>query len=79
MSPTIRYWREARPPVLPASISSARRNRPGSLDLVAELISDDLIDHIVQPGLDGKGQARNRNHVAMTRAMYSDFRSELDP
>lgn len=50
----------------------------GCLDLVPVLISDDLVDHIEQPGLEGRGQERYRNHVQMTRAMYSDFRNELD-
>jgi predicted ester cyclase len=50
----------------------------GRLDLIPELISDHLIDHIDQPGLEGEGQQRYRNHVEMTRAMYSDFRNELD-
>jgi predicted ester cyclase len=50
----------------------------GRLDLISELIGADLIDHIEMPGLEGKGQERYRNHVQMTRAMFSDFRNELD-
>jgi predicted ester cyclase len=50
----------------------------GRLDLIPELISDDLIDHIEAPGLEGKGQERYRSHVEMSKAAYSDFRNELD-
>jgi len=50
----------------------------GRIDLIPELISDALIDHIEMPGLEGKGQVRYRNHVEMTRGMFSDFRNELD-
>jgi len=50
----------------------------GRLDLVPELISEDLIDHMEVPGLGGKGQDRYRSHVEMTKAVYSDFRNELD-
>jgi len=50
----------------------------GRLDVILELISDDLVDHIEMPGLEGSGQARYRNHVEMTKAAFSDFRNELD-
>jgi predicted ester cyclase len=50
----------------------------GRLDLVPELISDDLIDHVEVPGLEGTGRERYRNHVEMSKVWYSDFRNELD-
>jgi predicted ester cyclase len=50
----------------------------GRLELIAELISDRLIDHIEVPGLEGTGQDRYRNHVQMMRSAYPDFRNELD-
>jgi predicted ester cyclase len=50
----------------------------GHIDLIPELISDELIDHIEVPGLEGTGQSRYRQHVEMSRTTYSDFRNELD-
>jgi predicted ester cyclase len=50
----------------------------GRIELIPDLISDALIDHIEMPGLEGMGQDRYRNHVEMTRAMFSNFRNELD-
>jgi predicted ester cyclase len=50
----------------------------GRLDLVADLISEGFIDHMDAPGLEGTGSARYRSHVETTRAMFSDFRNELD-
>ena len=38
----------------------------GRTDLIPELISDTLIDHIEMPGLEGNGQERYRSHVEIT-------------
>jgi len=50
----------------------------GRVELVEDLIRDDFVDHIDVPGLEGCGPARYRSHVETTRAMFSDFRNELD-
>ena len=50
----------------------------GRVELVEDLIGEDFVDHVDVPGLEGSGPARYRSHVETTRAMFSDFRNELD-
>jgi predicted ester cyclase len=48
------------------------------LELIDELVSEDFVDHIEAPGLEGTGRERYRSHVAMTLAWFSDFQNVLE-
>jgi predicted ester cyclase len=49
----------------------------GRLDLIDELISDDLLDHIDQSGLEGSGPERYRASVTTLRTAFPDYREEI--
>jgi predicted ester cyclase len=49
----------------------------GRLDLIDELISDDLIDHIEVSGLEGTGPERYRGSVTALRTAFPDYREEI--
>jgi predicted ester cyclase len=51
----------------------------GRLDLIDELVSDVLIDHVDLPGLEkATGRARYRASVELTRVGFPDYRNPLD-
>lgn len=47
-------------------------------ELVDELISDDLIDHIEMPGLEGTGRARYLASAALMHTAFSDYHEEIE-
>jgi predicted ester cyclase len=47
-------------------------------ELVDELISDDLIDHIAMPGLEGTGRARYLASVGLVHTGFSDYHEEIE-
>ena len=47
-------------------------------ELVDELISEDFVDHIEMPGLDGTGRARYLTSVRLTHDGFSDYREEIE-
>ena len=49
----------------------------GRLDLIDELISDDLVDHIDESGLEGTGPERYRASVTALRTAFPDYREEI--
>jgi len=49
----------------------------GRLDLIDELISDDLVDHIEESGLEGTGPERYRASVTALRTAFPDYREEI--
>ena len=48
------------------------------LELVDELISEDLIDHVEIPGLEGTGRTRYLAWVNFSHAGFSDRREEIE-
>ena len=50
----------------------------GRLDLIDEYIAEDLIDHIEDPTLQGKGRERYRETAMRMRTAFPDFRNPLD-
>jgi predicted ester cyclase len=50
----------------------------GRLDLIDQYIAENLIDHIEDPTLKGKGRERYRETAVRTRAAFPDFRNPLD-
>jgi hypothetical protein len=44
----------------------------GRIDLVDELIAEDLVDHIDDPGLEGTGRERYRANALMIRKAFPD-------
>lgn len=49
----------------------------GRLALVDQLISEDFVDHIDVPGLQGTGRDRYRASVRMMRDAFPDYREEI--
>ncbi len=49
----------------------------GRLDLCDELISEDFIDHVEMPGLEGTGRERYRASVKQIRDAFPDYREEI--
>jgi predicted ester cyclase len=49
----------------------------GRLDLIDELISNDFVDHVEIPGLEGVGRERYRNSVQSVRTAFPDYREEI--
>jgi len=48
------------------------------LELVDELISEDLVDHVDIPGLEGTGRARYLASVELNHSGFSDRREEIE-
>lgn len=49
----------------------------GRLELIDELISNDLIDHVDTSGLTGTGPERYRTQVIALRSAFPDYREEI--
>ncbi len=49
----------------------------GRLDLIDELISEDLVDHIDQSDLEGTGPERYRASVTALRTAFPDYREKI--
>jgi predicted ester cyclase len=47
-------------------------------ELVNELISDDLIDHVEMPGLEGTGRARYLASLGLVHDGFSDYHEEIE-
>ena len=47
-------------------------------ELVDELISEDIIDHVEMPGLDGTGRARYRASVGLVHNGFSDYHEAIE-
>jgi predicted ester cyclase len=47
-------------------------------ELVDELISEDFVDHVEMPGLEGIGRARYLASVEFNHAAYSDYHEEIE-
>jgi predicted ester cyclase len=45
---------------------------------IDELISEDLVDHIEMPGLEGTGRARYRASVRLMHNAFSDYHEEIE-
>jgi predicted ester cyclase len=45
---------------------------------IDELISEDLVDHIEMPGLEGTGRARYRTSVWLMHNAFSDYHEEIE-
>jgi predicted ester cyclase len=45
---------------------------------IDELISEDLVDHIEMPGLEGTGRARYRTSVRLMHNAFSDYHEEIE-
>jgi predicted ester cyclase len=49
----------------------------GHLELIDELISEDLVDHIDASSFEGTGPERYRNQVTALRGAFPDYREEI--
>ena len=47
-------------------------------ELVDELISDDFVDHVELPGLEGTGRARYLASVRIVHNAFSDYNEEIE-
>jgi predicted ester cyclase len=49
----------------------------GRIDLVDQFVSEDFVDHIDFPGLDGTGRSRYRASLSAIRTAFPDYREEI--
>jgi predicted ester cyclase len=49
----------------------------GRLELIDELISEDIVDHIRMPGTDGTGREHYRATVLAIRGAFPDYHEEI--
>ena len=47
-------------------------------EFVDELVSEDFVDHVEMPGLDGTGRARYLASVQLTHRGFSDYHEEIE-
>jgi len=47
-------------------------------ELIDELISENLVDHVEMPGLDGTGRARYLASARLTHGAFSDYYEEIE-
>jgi steroid delta-isomerase-like uncharacterized protein len=47
-------------------------------DLIEELISEDLVDHVEVPGLEGTGRARYLASVRVMHNAFSDYHEQIE-
>jgi predicted ester cyclase len=47
-------------------------------ELVDELISEDFVDHVEMPGLEGSGRPRYLTSVRLTHNGFSDYHEEIE-
>lgn len=49
----------------------------GHLELIDELVSEDFVDHIEFPGIEGTGRSRYLASVEAIRTAFPDYREEI--